>query len=330
MAFCFLLGALILFVLAFAYYSYRICFYSHAKRTEDIYDAPKGEQYVHWGQKMVEIALIMESADCETVSIIAQDGCRLCGRLYDYFPGAPVILAFHGYRSMALRDCAGAFALSQKLGYNILAVDQRSHGKSDGKVITFGIRERYDCLEWIRFINNRFGADTPIVLSGISMGAATVLMASELELSKNVCCILADCPYASPAGIITKVAGDMGYPRKLAFPVIRLGAWLFGRLNVCESSAGEAVKQAKIPILLIHGEDDRFVPCDMSREIYQGCGSPAQLHTFPDAGHGLCYILDPRRYEKICVDFLWSIEALKSSLLTSEFAVSVHRNSDPA
>ncbi len=319
-----LLAALGILLLAFALYSYRICFYSPKKRHEDIYEAPEGPQYEKYGQKMVEIALIMESAQCETVTVTAWDGTVLSGRLYDYFPGAPVMLAFHGYRSMALRDCAGAFALSQKLGFNILAVDQRGHGSSEGAAITFGIRERQDCLNWIEYTSDRFGHDRPIILSGISMGAATVLMASELELPKNVCCIMADCPYDSPAGIISKVAKDLGYPKALAMPVIRLGAKLFGNLNLLESTASGAVQSAKVPILLIHGEDDRFVPCDMSRKIYQHCSSKAQLHTIPDAGHGLSYILDPRRYEKICVDFLWTVPPLIPSLQSSEFATHVH------
>lgn len=324
MAIIVLLIALAIFVLCFAYYSYRISFYAPKPHNEDIYAVPDGEQYEKLGQKMVEISLIMESAACELVSIDGFASTHLEGRLYAYTPGTPIFLAFHGYRSMALRDCAGAFALSQKLGFNILAVDQRSHGGSDGNAITFGIRERYDCLKWIEYINLRFGPDTPIILSGISMGAATVLMASELNLPDNVLCIMADCPYDSPSGIICKVATDRGYPEKLTYPIVVLGAKLFGGLNLLESSASEAVKHAKIPILLIHGEDDRFVPCDMSRRIYKNCTSPAQLHTFPNAGHGLCYILNPRHYEKICVDFLWTIPELIPHLQKSEFSMTIH------
>lgn len=318
----FLIAAAIM-VLAFALYSYKICFHVPKKRHEDLYKVPDGEQYALVAQRMLEISLIMEDSPCERITLQGHDGTTLGGRFYEYYPGAPVLLLFHGYRSMALRDCAGGFALGQKLGFNVLAVDQRCHGRSDGRVITFGIRERYDCLDWIRYLNNRLGSQTPILLSGISMGAATVLMASELDLPANVVGIMADCPYASPAGIISKVAKDTGYPQILSMAVIRLGARLFGRLNIYESSAAEAVKHAALPILLIHGEDDRFVPCDMSREIHQNCRELSQLHTFPDAGHGLCYIHDPRRYEKICVDFLWDIEALRPFLDRSEFVKSI-------
>lgn len=312
-------------VMIFAYYCYRTAFYSSPRRQEDLYHVPDGEQYTQHGQHMVEISLIMQDAKHRWVYTTGQDGTPLAGRYYGFYPGAPVILAFHGYRSMALRDCAGAFALAQKLSFNILAVDQRGHGQSGGKEITFGIRERQDCLQWVHWLRKELGEDTPILLSGISMGAATVLMASELDLPANVCCILADCPYDSPAGIIGKVAADMRYPEKLARPVIRLAAGIFARLDLHEASAIEAVRYSNVPILLIHGEDDRFVPCSMSRHIAQNCTSPIELHTFAEAGHGLCYIQDPRRYEKICVDFLWRIPSLVPHLQLSEFARSVHR-----
>lgn len=323
MGFLIFSAAVLILFLCFCVYSYRICFHVPRRRHEDIYKVPKGEQYDKWNQRMVEISLIMNDAPCEWVSIAANDGTALHGRLYEFYPGAPVILAFHGYRSMALRDCAGAFALSQKLGFNILAVDQRAHGRSGSNAITFGIRERHDCLKWAEFVRDRFGSETPIILSGISMGAATVLMASELDLPDNTVCILADCPYDSPAGIIRKVAQDEGYPAGLAMPVIRFGARILGKLDILESSASEAVRKAKIPILLLHGEDDRFVPCQMSKNIYESCRSIAQLHTFPDAGHGLCYIMYPRQYERICVEFLWQQPSLRPYLEKSEFAMQI-------
>ena len=145
-----LLAALAIVSLVFCLYSYRVCFHAPRKREEDIFDTPKGEQYDAVVQHMVEISMIMHQAACERITITARDGTSLSGRLYAYYPGAPVLLVFHGYRSIALRDCAGGFALGQKLSFNVLAVDQRSHCKSAGRVITFGIRERYDCLDWAK------------------------------------------------------------------------------------------------------------------------------------------------------------------------------------
>ena len=316
------LAALVIAALYFTLYCYKTCFHVPKKRDEDLFRAPEGEQYAAVTQHMAQISLIMEDTPCEYITLGGHDGTKLCGRLYEFYPGAPVMLVFHGYRSMALRDCAGAFALGQKLSFNVLAVDQRSHGKSDGRVITFGIRERQDCLTWIRYVTDRFGEFTPVILFGISMGAATVLMASELAIPCNVVGVMADCPYTAPRDIICKVAKDMGYPPRLAYPFIRIGARVLGGFCIAECSAKDAVKNTKLPILLLHGEDDRYVPCAMSQEICKNCPS-ARLFTFPGAGHGLSYLSDHRRYEKICVDFLWSIETLRPSLAKSEFVRSV-------
>ena len=313
-------GILILF---FALYCYKIAFYSPKERKQDLYDYPDGEQYEYYGPKMVEISRIMEDASCSLVEITGHRGTKLTARLYEYFPGSPVLILFHGYRSMALRDCAGGFALAQKLGFNVLVPDQRAHGASEGRSITFGIHERYDCQKWAEFAAKRYGSNIPLVLSGISMGAATVLMASDLNLPENVVAIMADCPYASPAGIIGKVAGDMGFPEKLSLPIIYLAGAVFGRFQLFASSAEKALRKTHLPILLIHGEDDRFVPCDMSRQLHAAAPEKTQLHTFPDAGHGLCYLCDPRRYERICVNFLWQQDALRPYLEKNPFARSI-------
>ena len=86
-------------------------------------------------------------------------------------------------------------------------------------------------------------------------------------------------------------------------PVVRLAARLIGGFSLREDSPVEAVKRAKIPILIIHGEDDRFVPCSMSREIHAANPDRVQLETFPDAGHGLSYIVDPQRYKRLVTGF---------------------------
>ena len=321
------IAALSIMLIFFALYSYRVCFYAPRKKdaeTDMESWFPKGKEYTAVRDKMIAGAHCMEDSPYEWVGIRSWDGTKLWGRYYHLTPGAPLMIVFHGYRGFSSRDCAGAFVIAAKMGLNVLAIDQRSHGQSEGNVITFGIRERKDCLCWIEYAKSRFGDGLPILIYGVSMGAATVLMASELALPENVACIIADCPYTSPSDIIRKVAAEMGFPDALAYPILRLGARLFGHFSLTESSALEAVKLANVPILLIHGEDDHLVPCRMSRMIYDNCKDIAQLHTFPEAGHGLSYPVDPRHYEKICVDFLWQIDALHPFLDHSEFAKKLH------
>ena len=285
-------------------YGYRKAFYAPEPRTEDLYQLPPGEQYEQERDRMLALIREMDAVPYEPVTITAADGTSLFGRYYHVRDGAPLQLQFHGYRSAGIKDFCGGNPLARRAGQNTLVVDQRAHGKSGGTAIAFGVLERYDCLDWLRWANERFGADTPIYLSGVSMGAATVLMAAGLELPQNVLGIIADSPYSCPRAIIRKVCGqDMHLPAAIVCPLVELAGRLFGGFSLSDSSPREAVKQAKVPILIIHGEDDRFVPCDMSREIAENCASPVRRETFPGAGHGLSYIVDTQRYSRVTAEF---------------------------
>jgi fermentation-respiration switch protein FrsA (DUF1100 family) len=144
-----------------------------------------------------------------------------------------------------------------------------------------------------------FGKDVKIILTGISMGAATVLMANDQNLPENVIGILADCGYNSPKEIIKKVIEtDLKLPANLLYPFVKLGAKIFGGFDLEETSPLEAVKQSRIPTIFIHGETDTFVPCYMSEENHEACTAPKKLITFPDAGHGLSFLIDKERYLK--------------------------------
>ena len=220
-------------------------------------------------------------------------------------------IGFHGYRSSALTDFAGGSELSFSMGHNLLLIDERAHGRSEGRTITFGIQERWDADSWVRYAVERFGADTEIILYGVSMGAATVLMAAGLDLPENVKGIIADCPYSSPKDIIRKVAKDMHMPDRLSWPFVKIGGRVYGGFDVDETDAARAVKQAKVPILIIHGDSDSFVPCEMSDIVSE---NPALITrcTFPGADHGFSYLVDTPRYRKIVTEFMEKVLAPKA------------------
>ena len=195
-----------------------------------------------------------------------------------------------------MTDFSGGAELSLELGHNLLLVDQRGHGKSQGKTITFGIQERHDCHTWINWGLSQLGQDTEILLYGISMGASTVLMASGLALPAQVKGIVADCPYNAPLAIICAVSDGMRIPSRLVKPFLILGARLYGGFRLRETDAARAVASSTIPILIIHGEADTFVPCSMSRENFEACTGRKKLITIPGAGHGLSYAVQPQYY----------------------------------
>ena len=146
------------------------------------------------------------------------------------------------------------------------------------------------------FAIEHFGEDVELMLTGISMGAATVMMAAGNKLPKNVLFVLADCGYSSAKEIIKKVIRDMHLPDNILYPFVWLGARIFGRFDLEEISPIEAVKRSAVPIIFFHGEDDDFVPCEMSQKLYDACSSEKKLITVPGAGHGLCYPMDKNRY----------------------------------
>ena len=284
-------------------YSYRIAFYSPKKGRESLPStaAPVFDPYRP--QMKVLFRNLMDRS-FEFVTVISHDGLLLSGRYYHVKDGAPLDIAFHGYRSSALTDFSGGADLSHSLGHNLLLVDQRAHGKSQGRTITFGLQERQDLLRWVEYARNRFGQDQKILLYGISMGGATVLMASELDLPDNVKAIIADCPYASALEIILYVGRTMPIPQWLMKPFVILGARIFGGFNLQETDAILAVKNTKVPILVIHGEADTFVPAAMSEPLVDANPDMVQRFTVPGAEHGISYLVNTREYCTVVTEFM--------------------------
>ena len=297
----FTVGLVLFLILGVSYYAYRRAFY-HARRKNG--KAEADTTYTDDSDAFREIAKKLSGwteefsrVPYETVSIRSRDGKRLFGRYYHVRDGAPLQIEFHGYKGEAIRDFCGGDPFARRTGFNTLLVDQRAHGESDGHVITFGVLERYDCLDWTNYAVERFGRDVKILLTGISMGAATVLMASDLDLPENVVGIVADSPYSSPKEILQKVCGDIGIAPRLIYPFLWLGALLFGHFRI-RGGAIESVKNARVPILILHGEGDGFVPCEMSRRIAETCVSEVTFVGFAGADHCLGYVVDPEKYEE--------------------------------
>ena len=298
-----IIAILILIALGISYYAFRIAFLAPPHLDTEHYYTPEGEQYDEVREGIRKSVARMAERKYDPITITSFDGSKLFARYYHFSDDAPVQILFHGYKSSSLLDCSGGSYFAAQLGHNAIVVDQRSHGQSDGTIITFGIKERKDCLCWIQYAIERFGKDVPIILSGLSMGAATVLMATDLNLPKNVKGIIADCPYSSPKEIIMKVAKQMHFPPRLMLPFVWLGGFLFGHFNLFESSAIEAIKTCDIPILLLHGDADELVPCEMSRLMQKSGAKDITLETFSGAGHGLSYMIIPDKYEKVVMEF---------------------------
>ncbi len=299
------IASVIALCLLAAFICYLLTFYSPKRKPvgENEYPTPEGKIYEPYREQMVEWIKKMRAHSNEDVEIKSFDGLTLRGRYFHGKDNSIIEIMLHGYRGSSERDMCGGIQRAFEVGHNVLLVDLRASGRSDGHTITFGIKERYDVLSWIDYAIEKFGPDCRIMLTGISMGGATVMMASELELPKNVIGILEDCGYSSPKEIIIKVIKDMKLPSAIVYPFIKLGARIFGGFDLEAASPIEAVKKSPVPIIFVHGEDDAFVPCEMSEACYEACTAPKMLHTVPGAGHGLAYIIENDDYIKVLAKF---------------------------
>ncbi len=267
------------------------------------YDLPPGEIYESFYPQMRAWIDSIRSMDRKSVEITSFDGLKLRGYYYEYSPDSPLELIFHGYGGNAERDLSGGVERCFALGRSVILIDQRGAGQSEGKVCSFGINERRDCLDWIKYATERFGKDRPLIIGGVSMGAATVMMASGEDLPENVVCVMADCGYSSAKKIIKKVVREMKLPEDLLYPFIKLGARIYAGFDLEETSPIEAVARSKTPIVFIHGDNDDFVPHSMSVECFNACKAPKKLVTIEGAGHGLAYPVNPEKYVNSLAEF---------------------------
>lgn len=301
-----LVAATVLCILAGTVVCFKLVFYAPSRKPlkEGEFEIPPGKVYESFRSEMQDWVTSARTMEHQCFEIKSYDGLTLRGRYYECDPQGPIELLFHGYRGNAERDLSGGIARCFALGRNALIIDQRASGTSDGHVITFGIREHRDCLSWVDFAVSHFGKERKLILTGVSMGAATVLMAAGKELPPNVVCVLADCGYSSQREIIKKVIKDVNLPVGIFYPMVRLAALMLGFFRLEKYSPIDGVKNSRVPIIFIHGDNDDFVPCHMSRTMYEACTSEHKsMVEIKGAGHGLAFPQDKDGYIQALREF---------------------------
>ena len=267
---------------------------------EEILNTPYEKYY----QNILAGDRFLKEHNAQPVNLKSEDGLMLYG---DYIPAKNpkgTILLAHGYRSNKCLEFGEVLQFYHNKGLNILVVDQRAHGKSQGKFITFGVKECRDMQGWIRYHNENIG-QYPIILSGLSMGASTMLYLADADLPDNVRGIIADCGFTSPKEIIATV-----YRRTIHMPAgpSLWAADLFSRLlagfSLTEKDTTKSLASSRLPVLMVHGVADAFVPCDMTRRGYDACTSKKTLLLVEGAEHGVSFLVDRARYTHLVTEFL--------------------------
>ncbi len=219
--------------------------------------------------------------------ITSHDGYKLYARHYHAEnPRATVILC-HGFRSHGTHDFAMIVEHYLKRNFDVLLISQRAHVESEGKYIAFGQMERFDIMSWRKTI------DGPVLLHGLSMGATSVLLAAELpEVSDSIIGVIADCGFDNAKDEFIHVARDM--IKIPVHPAVDIIAYMTTkRIGLDMSlSVSEHINDIKVPLLLIHGEKDDFVPYENVKRIYEAFDGEKYIFTQKDAGHAMSYLED--------------------------------------
>lgn len=257
------------------------------------------------------LADTLESLPMETLTLTARDGTKLTGHLFRHKNAKRTIVAMHGWRSGWAKDFGMLADFFFENQCNVLFAEQRAQGSSEGSYITFGLQERFDCLDWVHFLNSLGFESLPMYLMGFSMGATTVLMCSGFSLPANVKGIIADCGFTSPADIWKHVARKKMH---LSYgPVQRrlVGALCRSALQAApdDYSCAQALQNCRVSVLFVHGADDHFVPVEMTYENYKACAAPKQLLIIPGADHGMSHPTEPEKYRQTLLQFFRAQEA---------------------
>lgn len=266
------------------------------KKDKELKNPTFMERYLPW----------LNEQHFEELEMKSQDGLTLKAKLLkaDNENSDKVLIAVHGYRSYNMREYAYYLKFYHDLGFHILLPNNRAHGDSEGTYIGFGWLDRLDVIQWIDVIKDYFHKDLQIVLHGISMGSATVLMASGEELPSDVKCIISDCGFTSVLDEFRYELKQAHIPAALILPSATLLSKKRVGYSFKEASTINQVKKSHTPTLFIHGDQDDFVPTYMAYDLYSACSAPKDLLIVEGAKHAESYLVNQDLCEKTIVEFM--------------------------
>ncbi len=242
-----------------------------------------------------------ESQPKTELSTTSKDGLKLVADVIEAEDPIGLVVAVHGFRSWPAREFSLVAKHLYEQGYTVLYPYMRAHRKSEGKYITFGVKERYDIAAWTKVLADK-RPDLPLFLYGQSMGGATVIMASGLDLPKNVRGVIADSAYHSPRDVVaTALVNSYKVPTFPMLNVMDLWGRIIAGYSLNDTACKEALSKTDLPFLFIHGTEDDLVPYEMGLRNYTDCRTEKEMLTVEGAAHCASYYVDPVRYLS-CLD----------------------------
>ena len=292
-----ILGVIALFVIleigvAIYFFNYAITRkpYDPYKRAEKDPERMKDELEVY--DKAKKGLLYYEYDD---IDLLSRDGLKLKARYYKAKASHGItVIMMHGYNNCWFYQFGYDALYYLFHGCDVLLPDQRTCGESEGKYITFGVYESEDCADWCYCVNETYHPKY-IILHGISLGGATVCCAAAEKLPDNVAGIIEDCGFTSPYEQFKHNLKPMKIPPFLVLPVTNIYCKLKAGFGFKQRCAVDVIKDNKLPLLVIHGGDDTFVPTWMGKKIYDAATADKELLLVDGAEHAMAYRVDEKK-----------------------------------
>ena len=249
---------------------------------------------------------LYNNTEKEEIELKSKDGLKLKGYyIKNKNKTNKVIVVVHGYT--VTHTWGFQFApMFLEEGFDVLLIDQRRHGASEGEYSTYGYYEKYDLDNWVNYVREIKGEEAVIGILGQSLGGGTVL--EYCKINKYVSFIIADCPYSDLKPLLRfRLKETNKLLGKPFYYLIRSKAKRVAKFDFNKVSPKESIKTTNIPILFIHGDKDDYVPTSMSIDMYNSRRNNSRLVLIKNAAHAECYRVDKNTYEREVKNFLRDI-----------------------
>ena len=283
-----------------------------------------------------------EAQSCHEWYIKSRDGLLLHASFLPAEKPERFVVMCHGYKGTRFGSAGHMAEFLHENNCSLLMIDQRCCGESEGKYITFGAKEQYDIIDWLRRLDEENTAQLPVYLYGQSMGAASVILASGhisscTGLKRNTTCreyinrseeaytedvsllgnnekagiyrnvrgIIADCGFHSMKQQLRDIASGWFHFHWIELLLIRVDIFcrLFAGFSMRETDTTKALKNSRLPMLFFHGDDDTYVFPENSKRNFELCASEKELVMIPGARHLSCSFADPELYKTKLTEF---------------------------
>ncbi|MCJ8011773.1 alpha/beta hydrolase [Paenibacillus sp. KQZ6P-2] len=240
----------------------------------------------------------------EEVQIYSHDGLRLNGVVVKAAQeSAQWVILVHGYTT-SLPASIPFMEIFLEEGFNVLLIDQRRHGKSEGKYTTYGFLEKHDIATWIRYITSTYGENCTIGLHGVSFGGGTILEYLSLP-DPAVAFVIADCPYSDLTRLMHHQMQRLNrIPAALFLPLVNAKLRRKAGFAMEQVSPLRTVAESSIPVMFIHGTKDHYIPPEMSEDLFAAKSGLKRLLLIEGATHGFAIEGNPELYKRSVKEFV--------------------------